>query len=111
MITQATCQQLDQQDPLAPIREQFNLPPNVIYLDGNSLGAQPKAAIQRAASGNVALVGTPTVTSLFTSGTVTGWALALSADTTNQTLKFAVTGSATQTINWLARLEVTELAM
>ena len=48
MITQATCQQLDQQDPLAPIREQFNLPPNVIYLDGNSLGAQPKAAIQRA---------------------------------------------------------------
>ena len=70
-----------------------------------------KAAIQRAANGNVALVGTPTVTSLFTSGTVTGWAVALSADTTNQTLKFAVTGSATQTINWLARLEATELAM
>ena len=98
----------------------FNPPTNALLTCHGFVTAQSgtscavwevKAAIQRAASGNVVLVGTPTVTSLFTSGTVTGWALALSADTTNQTLKFAVTGSATQTINWLARLEVTELAM
>ena len=40
---------LDAADPLAPLREQFALPPGVIYLDGNSLGAQPKSAAARAA--------------------------------------------------------------
>lgn len=37
---------LDAQDPLAPLRERFVLPPDVIYLDGNSLGAMPKAAAE-----------------------------------------------------------------
>lgn len=48
MITLDDCLQLDQQDRLAPLRELFALPPKTIYLDGNSLGAQPKAAMQRA---------------------------------------------------------------
>ena len=33
---------LDVTDPLAPLREQFHLPPDVIYLDGNSLGVLPR---------------------------------------------------------------------
>ena len=45
----ATCLALDQQDPLAPLRERFELPAGVIYLDGNSLGAMPKAVPQRLA--------------------------------------------------------------
>jgi len=41
--------QLDSQDPLASYREQFVInDPNLIYLDGNSLGRMPKAAAERA---------------------------------------------------------------
>ncbi|WP_069269020.1 kynureninase [Paraburkholderia nodosa] len=39
---------LDAADPLALLRDQFTLSPNVIYLDGNSLGVPPVAAAQRA---------------------------------------------------------------
>ncbi|MGE7956320.1 kynureninase [Pseudomonas sp. NPDC089530] len=48
MTTRNHCLALDAQDPLAPLRNQFALPEGVIYLDGNSLGARPVAALQRA---------------------------------------------------------------
>ena len=48
MTTRNDCLARDAQDPLAALRDQFDLPPHVIYLDGNSLGARPKAALPRA---------------------------------------------------------------
>ena len=40
--------ELDSQDKLASYREAFVIPdPDLIYLDGNSLGRLPKAAIER----------------------------------------------------------------
>jgi kynureninase len=41
------CLELDRIDPLAAIRAAFDLPADVIYLDGNSLGAAPRAVWQR----------------------------------------------------------------
>ncbi|NWD41916.1 kynureninase [Pseudomonas yamanorum] len=48
MTTRTHCLTLDAQDPLAPLRNQFALPAGVIYFDGNSLGARPVAALERA---------------------------------------------------------------
>ena len=38
---------LDEEDALAPFREQFYLPADTVYLDGNSLGVMPLAAKER----------------------------------------------------------------
>lgn len=48
MTTRNACLALDAEDSLAPLRAQFALPAGVIYLDGNSLGARPVAALERA---------------------------------------------------------------
>ncbi|WP_375739654.1 kynureninase [Pseudomonas boanensis] len=48
MTTREYCLALDAQDSLAHLRADFALPEGVIYLDGNSLGARPAAAQERA---------------------------------------------------------------
>ncbi len=48
-ITPDDLQRLDAADPLAGLRAMFDLPPGVIYLDGNSLGALPRRTAARVA--------------------------------------------------------------
>lgn len=47
MITSETLSALDREDPLAPFRDQFDLPEGIIYLDGNSLGPLPRRTLAR----------------------------------------------------------------
>lgn len=41
------CQAMDRQDPLCVLKDMFQLPQGLVYLDGNSLGALPKTAQSR----------------------------------------------------------------
>ncbi len=47
-LTRKDLEQFDQEDPLAPFRDEFFLPEGIIYLNGNSLGAMPRKAAERA---------------------------------------------------------------
>ncbi|MEU8055826.1 kynureninase [Microbispora bryophytorum] len=49
VLSRAECQDLDAKDPLGAFRDEFTLPPGVVYLLGNSLGALPRHTPERVA--------------------------------------------------------------
>ncbi|MCX7561743.1 kynureninase [Sulfitobacter sp. F26204] len=67
MITRNDCLELDQVDPMAATRDQFCLDAGLIYLDGNSLGAQPKDAAEKLET---------TITKEWRSGLIRSWGAA-----------------------------------
>ncbi len=67
--TLADLEALDAADPLATFREAFDLPPGVVYLDGNSLGALPRATAARLAE----VVGRQWGSDLIRSWNTHGW--------------------------------------
>ena len=69
MITLEQCQQWDAADILAPLKNQFELPQGVIYLDGNSLGAKPKKVAEKA----LAVINQQWGTDLINSWNKAGW--------------------------------------
>ncbi len=68
-ITRDACVAMDRADHLGALRDEFALPEGVIYLDGNSLGARPRAAAARAAE----VVGTEWGDGLIRSWNSAGW--------------------------------------
>lgn len=48
ILQRSACERLDREDPLRRFRDEFVLPSDTIYLDGNSLGARTKGATERA---------------------------------------------------------------
>jgi hypothetical protein len=77
---------------------------------GDTKGWSIEGVIKRATTAaSTALVGTPTVTSLYGDAGASTWSVAVTADTTNAALKITVTGQASTTIRWVAQIRTTEM--
>jgi len=77
---------------------------------GDTKGWSIEGVIKRGAGvGTTALVGTPTVTSLYANAGASTWAVTATADTTNGGLAITVTGQAATTIRWVCELDTTEM--
>jgi hypothetical protein len=77
---------------------------------GNTKGWYVEGVIKRGANaGTTALVGTPTVTSLYADAGAATWALTATADTTNGGLAITFTGQAATTIRTVCQIRTTEM--
>lgn len=77
---------------------------------GDSSAWRFDGAVKRGASeGTTALVGTPTITLLGQDAGAATWTFAITVDTSNGSLRFDATGEASHTLNWVARVRMTEV--
>jgi hypothetical protein len=77
---------------------------------GNTKGWTIEGVIKRGANAaSTALVGTPTVTSLYADAGAATWAIAVTADTTNGGIRVTFTGQASTTIRTVCQIRTTEM--
>jgi len=76
---------------------------------GDSWGHIVEGVIKRDGANNTSLVGSVTDTTIAEDTGATSWAVAVTADDTNESLKVAVTGEADKTIHWVAKCELIEV--
>jgi len=119
--TDATATVLRSNQSAAGTTNQVILPNNSAYyfkgsVIANVTGAANGAswsfegAIMRGANAaSTVLIGTPAINRVAATAGATAWLIALTADTTNGGLAVTVTGAASTTIRWVAKLETTEV--
>jgi hypothetical protein len=66
-------------------------------------------AIKKGAANSVAFIGTPIVNLIAQDSGASTWSIALSANTTNDTLTITVTGQTSTIIRWVCKIETTEM--
>ena len=77
---------------------------------GDTKGWTIEGVIKRGAGvGTTALVGTPTVTSLYADAGAATWTIAVTADTTNGGIRVTFTGQASTTIRTVCQIRTTEM--
>ena len=119
--TDATATVLCSDNNAAGTTNQVILPNNSAYFftgevvsgvtgGGNTKGWFIEGVIKRGANAaSTALVGTPTVTSLYADAGAATWTIAVTADTTNGGLAVTFTGQASTTIRTVAQIRTTEM--
>ena len=119
--TNATATALTSDGSAATTNNQVILPNNSAYFftgevvsgvtgGGNTKGWTIEGVIKRGANAaSTALVGTPTVTSMYADVGAATWAIAVTADTTNGGLRVTFTGQAATTIRTVCRISSVEM--
>jgi hypothetical protein len=119
--TDATATVLSSDNNAAGTTNQVILPNNSAYSfsgeviagvtgGGNTARWTINGAIKRGANAaSTAMVGTATVTMTHNDAGAAAWAVAVTADTTNGGIKVEVTGAASTTIRWVAKINTTEM--
>jgi hypothetical protein len=119
--TDATATALTSNTSAATTTNQVILPNNSAYFftgeiisgvtgGGNTKGFTIEGVIKRGANAaSTALVGTPTVTSMYADVGAATWAIAVTADTTNGGIRVTFTGQAATTIRTVCQIRTTEM--
>ena len=119
--TDATATVLTSNTSAAFTNNQVILPNNAAYyfrgsvIAGVTAGGNSKAwtfegAIKRGANAaSTAIVGTVVLNTIAQDAGASSWAVAITADTTNGGIAVTVTGAASTTIRWVAKIETTEM--
>ena len=77
---------------------------------GNTARWTINGAIKRGVGAStIAMVGTPTITKTHNDAGAAAWTVAVTADTTNGGIAVTVTGAASTTIRWVAKINTTEM--